>query len=389
MVSDEAVKLNVGGRIFETRASTILAYPDSTLACAYRHDKESLANTLWDRDPEIFELVIAFYRNGYLPPPPPHITMDRLTQELGFWGFDIQLPGPAPEDWPFDFDDNPNGVALPLCSLLLHLRGTGHLVHVCYLWRAIRSCGDLWAAASKGYRSMSIFWSNRPVRGTCASFVKDNVADLAWIAKRDGVTVTVDNDYEATQVNAVYRPQDTIVTGNLDSSSDEKDVHSATVQATVSMSNTIIHFYTTLTTSFEYRGITYELSINKNSVAVRTTGPCNPLQYMEDTRGAMMRLYVIVDDTMEFRIDDFAFPTPRGNTCRLTSDVFAVHHLSSDTDMDAVYMLNARSAGFPVRVCVRDATRPRLGTARVFSTTHPIISLTPITVTYSRLRLSW
>lgn len=69
MVSDgsERVKLNVGGEIFETNASTILSTcPDSLLAALSTPTSHGSYPVFIDRDPEIFAVILNLLRTGRL-----------------------------------------------------------------------------------------------------------------------------------------------------------------------------------------------------------------------------------------------------------------------------------------------------------------------------------
>lgn len=377
METDPAVKINVGGRTFETRTSTIVKYPDSTLACALRN---GAIESMWDRDPGLFELVLDFHREGRLTRPPPEdIGVDRLVSEFRFWGFELEVPRAH--------DDNEPHLILgdgevPISTFLLHLRGMGHLVHCCVLWRAIRSSGELWNAASKGYRSLSIMWSNRPTRGTPASFLRDNLAELSWLARIDGVSVQQIRS-DAT-LDAVLDKNVMVVTGFIFPSR-VTPVTDTTFVAVPNMSTTTVTFnpIAPILHPFTYRGVSYELSIDRAaSVKVRTVGDRVPIQYMEDLRGALMDITLKVGP-LEFDIDDFHFPTPQsGNACKLTSDVYSAR----GGDIDAVYALTGRET--MVKLCVGDGTPTRLLTERPL--VHPLILLTPpVPVSYTVFRLTW
>jgi hypothetical protein len=395
-LDNTSVTINVGGRRFETRASTICAYPDSTLACAYRHDK-TLEKTMWDRDPAMFELVLAFYRDGIVPPPPTNVSVERLVEEFSFWGFDLQAPSPMPDEWPWPATPPPPSSAtassapalLPLSSYLISLRASGHLVHVGFLWRAIRSMDVLWSAAQRGYRSLDLFWMNRPPRGTCASFVRDNLADLAWLARRDGITATLEEEgCDTKRVSVAHRSHDFIMTGSTDTSDEEVEVVSWDFPFDPHFSVSSIIWKGSLDeTRFEHHGIAYSIKISGGRVAMRTL-TTTPLQFMTDTRGALLRLYVVVDGIMEFTVDDgFAFPTPNATTCHLTSNAFACRHLTPATDLDSVYGMQDAVPTHTAKLVIKDATRARLSVAHVFTHTNPFVTLHPNT--YSRFRLAW
>lgn len=381
MTPDPPIKINVGGRVFETRASTIEKFPDSTLAAAMRNNG---VDTLWDRDPVLFEYVLDFYREGrFTRAPPDSIPMKRLIEEFAFWGFQLDLPQPTTEEPHVLVGDG----EVPLSTFLLHLRGVGHLVHCCVLWRALRGSSDLWSAASRGYRSMSLLWSNRPTRGTPASFVRDNFLEMAWLARRDGVIL--EKLREDAPMDAVIERNVMVCTGLLLPTSN------GIVATTIDMvvvphmnTNTILfHPIADVQHTFQYRGVFYEIHIDKScNVRIKTLdNEQKALPFFEDLRGALLRLYVVVGN-MEFPIDDdFAFPTPRsGNKCRLTADIYST--IGNAGDIDEVYRLTGTE--HVARLVIRDTSSCKLMTER--SLVHPLILLTPpIPLTYTLFRLSW
>lgn len=87
---DERVKFNVGGRLFETTHSTILKYPDSVLAKHIGPLGKPDAEGVYfiDRNPNVFEAILDYYRSGLLACP-PNVHPDVFTSELGFWGIDV------------------------------------------------------------------------------------------------------------------------------------------------------------------------------------------------------------------------------------------------------------------------------------------------------------
>jgi hypothetical protein len=88
---DPIIKLNVGGRHFETYQSTLLKYPHTTLA---RMITSSLAKTndqgeyFFDRNSSLFDTILDIYRTGQINCP-HHINPQQLREELTFWGFDV------------------------------------------------------------------------------------------------------------------------------------------------------------------------------------------------------------------------------------------------------------------------------------------------------------
>lgn len=83
----DIIKLNVGGQLFTTRRSTISKYPESVLAKAVAAPAEKLEGAIFfDRDPEVFKYILAFYRTGKLVVPKLGIPEELVEAELDFWG---------------------------------------------------------------------------------------------------------------------------------------------------------------------------------------------------------------------------------------------------------------------------------------------------------------
>jgi len=99
----ERVVLNVGGRRFETFASTLAGYPDTLLGTMFsprnRHLRRPDPNTgeyFFDRDPESFRFILNYYRNGKLMLPGnngQHTVDPLLKQELEYFQIPDKLSG--------------------------------------------------------------------------------------------------------------------------------------------------------------------------------------------------------------------------------------------------------------------------------------------------------
>ncbi|KAH9499039.1 hypothetical protein Btru_005490 [Bulinus truncatus] len=86
--SNDVIKINVGGSIFETYRSTLSAVPSSRLSDEsflgklYRADQNDY---FFDRDPEIFHCVLNYFRSGELHLPTSVCGLV-VKSELEFWG---------------------------------------------------------------------------------------------------------------------------------------------------------------------------------------------------------------------------------------------------------------------------------------------------------------
>lgn len=77
--------LNVGGKLFTTYRSTLTKYPDTFLGTMYSQDNFKVDEVqFFDRSPELFEYILAFYRTDILCKP-EHIPDELWSNELKFW----------------------------------------------------------------------------------------------------------------------------------------------------------------------------------------------------------------------------------------------------------------------------------------------------------------
>lgn len=86
-MDDDTVRINVGGTMFTTRLSTVQKYPDTLLGSisfesdCYSKDDKSF---YFDRNPELFNTILDYYRNGCLHLP-NHLCGWLWKTELEFW----------------------------------------------------------------------------------------------------------------------------------------------------------------------------------------------------------------------------------------------------------------------------------------------------------------
>lgn len=86
------LKLNVGGRHHEVLISTLMKYPESTLAIlVQRWNQENTEENkskehFFDRNPTVFEAILDIYRSNLIVCPPA-ISEEVFNAELLFWGF--------------------------------------------------------------------------------------------------------------------------------------------------------------------------------------------------------------------------------------------------------------------------------------------------------------
>jgi potassium voltage-gated channel Shal-related subfamily D protein len=92
--SDEKMRINVSGRVFETWRTTLDKYPDTLLGSnekEFFYDDES-KEYFFDRDPDLFSHVLNYYRTGRLHYP-KHECISAYDEELAFFGIMPEIMG--------------------------------------------------------------------------------------------------------------------------------------------------------------------------------------------------------------------------------------------------------------------------------------------------------
>ncbi|XP_071738468.1 protein ENDOPLASMIC RETICULUM-ARRESTED PEN3 [Rutidosis leptorrhynchoides] len=89
----DRIKLNVGGKLFETTVSTLQSGgPDSLLAAlSNRHNHSSSTPVFIDRDPEIFSVLLSLLRTNRLPSTSRRFTDQELSDEASYYGIESHL----------------------------------------------------------------------------------------------------------------------------------------------------------------------------------------------------------------------------------------------------------------------------------------------------------
>lgn len=88
--TDQIVTLNVGGAIFQTSYSTLKNIPNTRLCTLAEELPEAYQGErryFFDRNPQLFNFILDFYRTGELHLPKGHCAFS-LKRELRFWGLD-------------------------------------------------------------------------------------------------------------------------------------------------------------------------------------------------------------------------------------------------------------------------------------------------------------
>jgi hypothetical protein len=87
----EEVHINVGGAIFTTQWSTLKKYQDTrlgSLSFSSEYYNEERQYFFFDRNPDFFNTILDFYRNGHIHLP-THICGWIWKQELEFWNIPV------------------------------------------------------------------------------------------------------------------------------------------------------------------------------------------------------------------------------------------------------------------------------------------------------------
>jgi len=87
VLSDEKIRINVSGKVFETWQQTLEKYPDTLLGSNEREFfyDEDAKEFFFDRDPDIFRHILSYYRSGKMHYPKNECIM-AFEEEMDFFG---------------------------------------------------------------------------------------------------------------------------------------------------------------------------------------------------------------------------------------------------------------------------------------------------------------
>ncbi|CAK9186399.1 unnamed protein product [Ilex paraguariensis] len=90
---NDRIKLNVGGKLFETTVSTLRSSaPDSLLSALSNRPVHDSTNPVFiDRDPDIFSVLLSLLRSNRLPSTSQRFTKQELVDEAIYYGIESQL----------------------------------------------------------------------------------------------------------------------------------------------------------------------------------------------------------------------------------------------------------------------------------------------------------
>jgi hypothetical protein len=225
---DRPVAIQVGGRTFATRLSTLHKYPEGLLWRAHQFDARQFDLVFWDRCPKVFECLLEFYRTGRLRLP-RDVGLAQIRAELEFWGFDVAPP--ERPGWPVvplhPRRPPPGGSPRILYPLGVALRDASSgcaAVLICLLWSALGRCSAVWEAAQRGHRSLCLYWKGR-CPGVDGSFVVNHLSLLQTLAELDGCAVEYLGEVANNAVSPLARSHDVYTHGHLHSA--ERPLHVA------------------------------------------------------------------------------------------------------------------------------------------------------------------
>lgn len=92
-LSTDRIRLNVGGKLFETTLSTLQSGgPDSLLSALSNRPTHHVPNPIFiDRDPEIFSVLLSLLRSNRLPSTARRFTSQELYDEASYYGIESHL----------------------------------------------------------------------------------------------------------------------------------------------------------------------------------------------------------------------------------------------------------------------------------------------------------
>jgi len=88
------VRINVSGRLFETMRQTLEKFPDTLLGSDERdffYDDDT-GEYFFDRDPDMFRHVLAYYRSGHMHYPRQECVA-AFEEEMSFFGIQSDVIG--------------------------------------------------------------------------------------------------------------------------------------------------------------------------------------------------------------------------------------------------------------------------------------------------------
>ncbi|CAM8971483.1 unnamed protein product [Rhodiola kirilowii] len=90
--TNERVRLNIGGKVFETTVSTLCSGGSDSLLSVLSSRLSTDSNPIFiDRDPEIFSILLSLLRSGHLPSIARRFSNQELAEEALYYGIETRL----------------------------------------------------------------------------------------------------------------------------------------------------------------------------------------------------------------------------------------------------------------------------------------------------------
>jgi hypothetical protein len=328
---DRPVSIQVGGRTFATRLSTLRRYPEALLWRAYSFNEKSFDLVFWDRNPAIFETLLEYYRTGRLAFP-PDVDFSALKEELLFWGFDV-APSERPP-WPVlppqqEVPVLPGGIRCPLGVAWREASSGCYYVLACLMWSALGRCSSLWEIAQKGHRSVTIYWKTR-APGMDFSLLKSHFRILKRLAEMDSCKVSLLPEVSTAMLAADVRHHDLYTNGHIHA--DPVSSHVATWKFMASYRKEghelLIQAASPQTFAFDHNGFRVELRVSDGNLwwymspLQADDAPENPnvdVSMLDNAQGFLLNISFVIDRTL---FPGFSLPSCYYRTAPLRADVF-------------------------------------------------------------------
>lgn len=422
MPPDRPVSIQVGGKTFACRLSTLAKHPDALLWKAFTFHNKHFDLLFWDRDASVFECLFNFYRTSRMTLP-DNVDLTTIRQELSFWGFQLELP--ERPSWPvlpsyFLHEKRAKGTHLSrmTCPLALALRESAsgcHIVLLSLIWSAIGRCSSIWEAAQRGHRSICIYWKTR-APGMDSSLLRSHLQKFRRLAEMDGCEVALDAEVQATHLAAEVRAHDVYTHGHLHASEESTHVMAWRFPVRYHKDGHQLVFQSasedTIQQSFDMDGFRVTLHVSQD----RIWWYMNPLDGNDEqpadgvdvsalgsTEGFMLDVSFVVHNAF---LSGFALPSSYYRTSCLRADMFVSYRFSeADTREEGWYLAHNRrqlkfeSRPFDFGVLPQETELVLLveRRTRVSLVCHPVNNIVPFSTSvtsfspcvYDRLQLSW
>ncbi len=326
------MSIQVGGRTFATRLSTLRRFPEALLWRAYSFNDKRFDLVFWDRNPAIFESLLEYYRTGRLAFP-PDVDFSTWKHELLFWGFDM-APAERPS-WPVlpppkEVPVLPGGIRCPLGIAWREASSGCYYVLVCLVWSALGRSSSLWEVAQKGHRSVVIYWKTR-APGMDSSLIRSHFKIFKRLAEMDACKVSILPEVPTAMLGREVRHHDLYTNGHLHA--DPLSSHVATWEFRASYRKEghelLIKSASAQAFEFDHKGFRVELRVADGNMwwymaplqcgATQTETQHVDVSMLDNAQGFLLDISFVIDRTV---FPGFSLPSCYYRTATLRADVF-------------------------------------------------------------------